>query len=236
MEENQNKNSNFYPRLFLTEPTVITSVLEDSRCFGACELVMWGDGYFFRKANWNSDSKKNTANLMVSSFSERNSESDPEPAERWVIHLWLLDLPWVSAGVHVTSGIGFLKWMLNAHCVHWWRNDLYPTDKHSPVIPTLMGGSYQMSWSMGACVKIDCKRWTTVLLHWENWKRTEPLCFISIKGALEKQNGKDGVEKYWSIMMEVISKDSHLTSHFMAVETAEIHGKLIYHNTQTHRD
>lgn len=160
---------------------------------------------FPRKTNWISENNKNAATFTVSSFLERNSESDPEPAERWVIRLCLLDLPWVNAGVHVTSGIGFLKWMLSAHCVCWWRKDLYPTDKHSPFIPALTGSSHQMSWSMGACFKTDCRRWTTVPSHWER-----ELSLFAL------HQSKDHWRKKWtgwsgeSIMVEVISKSLYV--------------------------
>lgn len=121
--ENQNKNSNFHPRL-LPDRTH-RHFQKYSRCIGACEWLKCSDSYFFRRTNWISDNNKS----MVSGFPERNSESDPESAAR--PSPCLLGLPQASTGVHVTSGIGFLKWMLSADCVRWRRNDLYPTDKHS---------------------------------------------------------------------------------------------------------
>lgn len=178
---------------------------------------------FPRKTNWISENNKNAATFTVSSFLERNSESDPEPAERWVIRLCLLDLPWVNAGVHVTSGIGFLKWMLSAHCVCWWRKDLYPTDKHSPFIPALTGSSHQMSWSMGACFKTDCRRWTTVPSHWER----ELSLFALYQSKAHWRKKMDRMKR----RNIYLSWWRSFQSYFMTIEAAESYGRLIYHNT-----
>lgn len=117
----------------------------------------------------------------------------------------------------MTSGIGFLKWMLCAHCVRWWRNDLYPTDKHSPVIPALTGGSHQRF--MGVYFKIDCR---TEPLFRRNGTKCSRFALYQSKAHWRKK------KKYW---IEWRSFQKQSFNQFMTAEAIEIRGRLIYNKT-----